>query len=301
MMPLAMVALCALGADPQPYPYPSTAPLTPPLVPERRLPLIAKPAYNYMLKKVRELAFFGSGKPAPPGSYLWQPIFKEDDLLRAPTRPYTPQPGDIVLSADGSKFWLFMHHLAGTSHPTHSMIVFALPDGQMGILEGGPHDTLKCRVLDALPHMFSYEAEGRVWVRKRACPLTPEESARLTEFALAANGKAFSIRRLAGQLTPLRTRGPIRTAFVGKPHGLDREAYYCSELVSEACVYAGLLDAETTRPSATYPRDLFMDHSPNCYLNKHLKLAPAWDPPARWTSWTPGLTPSPSPPCREGE
>jgi hypothetical protein len=89
------------------------------------------------------------------------------------------------------------------------------------------------------------------------------------------------------QLTPFRARGPIRTAFVGTPHGLDREAYYCSELVCEACVYTGLMDARTTRPSATYPRDLFMDHSLNPWLNKHLKLAPAWDPPARWTSWTP--------------
>jgi hypothetical protein len=167
------------------------------------------------------------------------------------------------------------------------MIVVALPDGQMGILEGGPHDTLKCRLLEALPHMFSYEDEGRVWVRRRTTPLTAEESARLTEFALAVNGRAFGLRRLAMQLTPFRARGPIRTAFVGTPHGLDREAYYCSELVCEACVYTGLMDARTTRPSATYPRDLFMDHSLNPWLNKHLKLAPAWDPPARWTSWTP--------------
>lgn len=283
MMPLAIVALCAVSADPLPY----VDPLAPPYIPERRVVFFMKPAYERLKEKVANLAFFSSGKPAPPGSYLWQPSYKEDEILRAPTRPYTPQPGDIVLSADGSKFWLMMHRLAGTSHPTHSMIVFALPDGRMAILEGGPHDTLKCRVLDPLPHMASYEEEGRVWVRRRACPLTPEQSAKLTEFALAANEKDFSIRRLAIQLTPLRTRGPIRTAFVGKPYGLEREAYYCSELVSEACAYAGIMDPRTTRPSATFPRDLFMDRSPNLYLNKHLKLAPAWDPPARWTSWTP--------------
>jgi hypothetical protein len=138
----------------------------------------------------------------------------------------------------------------------------------------------------ALPHMASYEKEGRVWVRRRACPLTPEQSARLTEFALAVDQRQFALGRLAWQLTPFRTRGPIRTAFVGKPHGLEQNSYYCSELVVEACVYAGLLDPRTARPSATYPRDLFMDRSPNLYLNKHLKLAPAWEPPARWTSWT---------------
>ncbi len=285
MTPLCLVALCAIGGEPAPYPYPSTAPLTPPYVAERRVPFFLKPAEKRIREKVADLALPGAGKPAPPGSYLWQPAFKEDQILRAPTRPYTPQPGDIVMSADGSVFWKTMHNLAGTSHPTHSMIVFRMPDGQTGVLEGGPHDTLKCRVLEPLPHMFTYEAEGRVWVRARACPLTAEQSARLTEFALATDGREFGIGRLALQLTPFRTRGPLRTAFVGKPNGLDRDSYYCSELVVEACVYAGLMDARTARPSATYPRDIFMDHSLNPYLNKHLKLAPAWDPPARWTSW----------------
>jgi hypothetical protein len=287
MTPLCLVALCALGGESQPYPYPDTPPLTPPVVSERRVPFFLKPAAERIKAKVANLAFFGSCKPNPPGSFLWQSCYEEDQILRAPTRPYVPQPGDIVMSADGSRFWKLMHNLAGTSHPTHSMIVFAMPDGRMGIIEGGPHDTLKCRVLDALPHMFTYEAEGRVWVRRRACPLTPEQSARLTGFALRVDGRNFALARLAGQLTPFRTRGPIRTAFVGKPQGIDRDNYYCSELVCEACVYAGLMDPQTTRPAATYPRDLFMDRSLNPWLNKHLKLAPAWDPPARWTSWAP--------------
>jgi hypothetical protein len=188
------------------------------------------------------------------------------------------------MSADGSKFWKLMHNLAGTSHPTHSMIAFRKPDGTVGILEGGPHDTLKCRVLDALPHMASYEVEGRVWVRARAVPLTEEQNQRLTEFALATDERRFALGRLAQQLSVFRTRGPLRTAVVGKPHGLARHSYFCSELVTEACAYAGLLDPRTARPSATYPRDLFMDASPNPWLNRHLKLAPMWDPPARWTA-----------------
>ena len=287
MTPLALVALCAIGSDPQPYPYPDTPPLTPPYISERRVPFFLKSVAEQMREKTLSLAFPGWGRPAPPGSHLWQPSYKEDELLRAPTRPYAPQPGDIVMSADTSAFWLLMHNLAGTSNPTHSMIVFRLPDGQMGILEGGPHDTLRCRVLEALPHMYSYEHEGRVWVRRRACPLTAEQSARLTEFALAVKDRDFAVGRLALQLTPFRTRGPVKTAFVGKPHGITYDSFYCSELVVEACVYAGLMDQRTARPSATYPRDLFKDHSLNPWLNKHLKLAPAWDPPARWTSWTP--------------
>ena len=226
-----------------------------------------------------------AGQPSgpEPGPYLYQPSYCLDFCLRGPAMPYVPQPGDIVLATDGSVFWKVMHNLAGTGHPTHSAIVFARPDGTLAILEGGPHDTIFCRVLDWLPHLLSYEEEGRVWIRRRAVPLTPEQSARLTEFAVAQDGKWFAVGRLALQLTPFRTRGPIRTAYVGKPHG-SRWSYFCSELVVEACVAAGLLDAATARPSATYPRDLFLDRSLNPYLNQHLQLVPCWDPPARWVS-----------------
>ncbi|HEY8503230.1 MAG TPA: hypothetical protein VIL46_01520 [Gemmataceae bacterium] len=232
-------------------------------------------------------AAVAAGAPTPPcpcgGSYLYQPSYCIDFALRGPARLYAPQPGDILLATDTSVFWKVMHNLAGTGHPTHSGIVFARPDGSLAILEGGPHDTLFCRALDALPHLRSYEAVGRVWIRRRAVPLTAEQSAKLTAFALAQDGKRFALGRLAVQLTPLRTRGPLRTRFVGKPHGA-RRSYFCSELVVEACVAAGLLDPETARPSATYPRDLFLDRSANPYLNRHLMLAPCWDPPARWTS-----------------
>lgn len=249
-----------------------------------RLPLWLPDRFRY---KEASLAIPGRIVPPPAGSYLWQPSYELDFRLRGPTKPYVPQPGDIIMSTDGSLFWLTMHNLAGTSHPTHSMIVFAFPDGRPGILEAGPHDTLKVRVLEALPHLWSYEREGRVWVRQRTRPLTPEQSARLTEFALAVDGRDFALIRLAGQLTPLRSRGPVRTYWMGKPQGLAKKDFFCSELVVEACVYAGLIDPEVARPAATYPRDLFLDRSINLYLNRHFKLAPDWAPPARWTSWTP--------------
>jgi hypothetical protein len=251
---------------------------------KERLPLWLPERLRY---KEARLALPGRPAPVPSGSYLWQPSYELDFRLRGPTRPYVPQPGDIVLSTDGSLFWLTMHNLAGTSHPTHSMIVFAFPDGRPGILEAGPHDTLKVRTLEALPHLWSYEKEGRVWVRQRTKPLTPEQSARLTQFALAVDGRDFALIRLGGQLTPLRSRGPLRTYWMGKPQGLAKKDFFCSELVVEACVYAGLIDPQIARPAATYPRDLFLDRSINLYLNQHFKLAPDWAPPARWTSWTP--------------
>ena len=107
--------------------------------------------------------------------------------------------------------------------------------------------------------------------------------ARLTAFALAQDGKRFALHHLAIQLTPFRTRGPFRTYFVGKPCS-DRRRWFCSELVSEACVAAGLLDPERTRPSATYPHDLFYGRSFNLFIDHHLDINECWFPPARWTS-----------------
>lgn len=284
MTPLCLAALL-IGADPAPVP-PSPVPYYVPAdCPERAAPRWV-PKRIVEQTRVRGAALRLAGKVPPGGpSYLYQPVFKEDYVIRGPARPYEVQPGDIVMATDGSVFWTLMHNLAGTSHPTHSMIVFALPDGRPAALEGGPHDTVKCRILETTPHLASYEAVGRVWVRRRKCPLTPWQSAKLTEFCLAANCKNFALVRLAGQLTPFRTRGPIKTAFVGKPRGLDRDGYYCSELVVEACVYAGLMDARTARPSATYPRDLFFGDSKNPYLHRHLPaMNDWWEAPARWTS-----------------
>jgi hypothetical protein len=224
------------------------------------------------------------GKSDSPGeSYLGQPSYCLDQHLRGPFRPYVPQPGDIMLATDHSRFWAIAHNLALTGHPHHSGIVVALPDGQLAMLESGPHDTLHVELLRLLPNLEAYEREGPVWIRQRAVPLTPEQSARLTEFALGAAGKRFAVLRIAAQVTPFRTRGPLRTWFVGGPRG-DRRKYFCSEVVLEACVAAGLLDPATTRPSATFPRELFLDRSANPFLDRYFKLAPCWEPPARWLS-----------------
>jgi hypothetical protein len=51
------------------------------------------------------------------------------------------------------------------------------PDGWLAILEAGANNTIYVRVLDMLPHLREYEAEGRVWIRKRKVPLTEEQSA----------------------------------------------------------------------------------------------------------------------------
>jgi len=234
-------------------------------------------------------------QPAPgagsggEGSYLYQPAYCLDKVLRGPAEAYALQPGDIVFSSDYNPIWEVLFNLAGTGHPHHSGIVFAKPDGQLAVLEAGPHDTFFVEVLDALPHLRSCEALGSVWIRKRRQPLTPDQCERLTNFAMNQNKRRFAIVRLGGQLTLLRSRGPIRTRWVGGPHG-ERSSYFCCELLMEACVAGGLVDADTTRPAATYPRDVFFDRSPNPHINRYLNLSCDWYPPARWVS-------SPAQPC----
>jgi hypothetical protein len=217
-------------------------------------------------------------------SYLYQPSYCMDTVLRGPAEAYVPQPGDILLATDKNFFWKLTHDLALAFEPHNSAIFFCRSDGVLALLEAGPNDTLYIRNLEALPHMEEYANKGPVWVRKRRVPLTEEQSALLTTFAERQDGKFFALPRLGLQLTPLRTRGPLRTTFLGKPNP-NRISYFCSELVTEALVAACLLDKKIARPSATYPHDLFFDRSFNLHIARHYRLGDCWYPPARWTYW----------------
>jgi hypothetical protein len=149
-------------------------------------------------------------------------------------------------------------------------------------MEAGPFNKSEyVEVEDLLPTLAKYAEKEKVWIRRRCVPLTPEQDKRLTEYAMAQDGKWFAMGRILLQLTPLRPRGPIKTIFCGKPRG-DRPDWICSELVTETLVYVGLIDAKTARPSPTSPRDLFFGRSRNPYINRHLDLNSQWHPPARW-------------------
>jgi hypothetical protein len=231
-------------------------------------------------------------KPSPlqpnERSYLYQPAFSIDYQLRQPAELYRPQAGDLFLCT-GREMWAKLgHYVAFAQAPQHSGIVVALPNGRLGLLEAGPHNTLHCEIEDLIPQLQSYAEFERVWIRQRKVPLTPEQSARLTEFALSKVGTRFALWRMFAQLTPFRSRGPLRTEYLGCS-GRDRWGYFCAELAMEACVAAGLLDADTARPAATYPRDIFFGRSRNPYIDQHLDLS-NWYPPARWTLF-PGMEP----------
>jgi hypothetical protein len=217
-------------------------------------------------------------------SFLYQPAYALDEELRGPAEPYVPKAGDIYLATDQSKIIQVGHSLATSGAPHHSGIVIVGTDGRMAILESGPFNTLHVAIVDFQHDMEKHEERGeKIWIRHRRTPLTAEQSAELTAWATAQNGKRFAAGRMLLQLTPFRGRGPLRTYVLATPHG-ERDSYFCSELVLETCVHLGLLSPSTTRPSATYPRDLFFDESANYFLNTHFTLAAGWYPPARWTS-----------------
>jgi hypothetical protein len=219
--------------------------------------------------------------------YLCQPSYCLDAALRGPVERYVPQPGDIYLATDRSRIIQAGHRLALSGAPHHSGIVVGLPDGRPAILESGPFNTLHVEIVDLNHDLHKHDERGeKVWIRQRRTPLTADQCAALTSWALAQEHKRFAAGRMLRQMTPLRARGLLLFHGLGGPHG-ERDRYFCSELVLETCVAVGLRCAETTRPSATYPRDLFFDRSTNAFLNRHFTLADGWHPPARWTSQAP--------------
>jgi hypothetical protein len=219
--------------------------------------------------------------------YLYEPAFCMDECLHGQPRPCTFQEGDLMLATEDQFFFTATHAMAFAFHPHHSGIFFKKPDGSIALLEAGASHTLWIRCLDSCSQMCHYESHGRAWIRRRRVPLTPEQSACLTEFCMHQDGKRFALQRLGVQLTVFRDRGPLRTCVMGGPHGPERRTYYCAELVMEALVAAGLADQDTTRPSATYPRDIFFGRSFNPWIDRHLDLNSDWDAPARWVGGMP--------------
>jgi hypothetical protein len=231
---------------------------------------------------------FGRDKPLPPVTvpaeapygYTYAPCRDLDLVARYPACRYDPQPGDVVLMSDTNALWTALYALALTGAPGHIGLVVRLPDGRLGMHEAGFNESLWTHAAPLDYRLSHYP--GKVWVRRVRAPLTPWQDARLTEFVAVTEGTRYDLRTAKRQLTPFRSRGPLRTVFLGRPRGPGRPLI-CSEAVLEALVYAGAIDGRTARPVATFPRDLFFDRSLNPYINRHPPLAAGWDAPALWT------------------
>ena len=218
----------------------------------------------------------------PPVGFVYEPAYTTDPDLCEDPAAYAPQPGDIVLVVSDHLIWKILFAIAFTHEPYHAGIVVRMPDGGLGLLEAGPPDESAHVRISPLGERLASEP-GRVFVRRRCESLTAEQSDALTGFALRQEGKPYAYLRFLAQGTPLRSRGPIRTHFMGKSRG-EPCSYFCSELVMEALVSVGLVDPGTARPRATTPSDIFYDESTNPWINKYLKLSPCWCPPQRWAA-----------------
>lgn len=215
-----------------------------------------------------------------PFGYLYAPAWDVQLAARWPATAYQPKAGDVVLMSDTNAFWTFLYRLALTGKPGHGGIVATMPDGRLGLLEAGYDGTLWTRFtpLDYKLNTFP----GSIWVRERQVPLTPEQDARLTAFAVAAADQRYAVGKFLLQATQLTPRGPLRTAHFGRPMRHEHR-YTCAEIILAALLAAGLVDGRTVRPGATYPQDLFYDRSRNPYIDRHPPLAGGWGVPRQWT------------------
>jgi hypothetical protein len=205
----------------------------------------------------------------------------EDDcpsyLIRCPAdtshcQRYVPQAGDLVFFDKPSRLWDLLDWFAGTKPPDHLAMVVAMPDGSTRLFEAGPDADFYVFLSDIHTRISGYK--GRVYVRRLRCPLSPEQSCALTDFAVSQEGKRYSLLRLARQITPLRTRGPVRTKLFAATI-IDRRRWICSDMIIAAGTVAGLFDARVMPASAVYARDIINDQV--------YDLSCLYEPVARWS------------------
>src|SRR5207253_1783217 len=71
-----------------------------------------------------------------------------------------------------------------------------------------------------------------------------------------------------------RPRGKWGRELFGET-ALDREDWFCSELVMAACIAMGRVDPEKTPANSVYPRDLFLDVPTD--------FSATWEAPLLWS------------------
>lgn len=204
-------------------------------------------------------------------SYLFRLATCPKDIKDWRGEPYHPQEGDLILWDDGCKWVHTLYKCFGSGGPLHSSIVFKRPDGSPAILEAGPNFNPKVFVQEVVPRLHDFY--GTVLIRHLRQPLNEEQSRKLTEFALAQEGKRYALTQLLLQITPFRPRGPVRTYCLGKTC-LDRKEWTCCELVGAATCAAGVLDKKKFFANAMYPRDFTYDEK--------WDLRPYYEEPALW-------------------
>lgn len=185
--------------------------------------------------------------------FLLNHVRTGDGTWRQESEAYAPREGDLVFFNDHSLKWGILYKLVGSDAPYHVGIVFRHPEGHCAIVEAGPNDTLKCRVLELPPRFHAWA--GTLQVRRCKVDLTPQQSNAMTVWALAQDQKRYALGRLLLQGTPVRARGPVRKALFGATY-TDRSSYLCAELAVAAGTVGGIFDPAKHKANTIYPRDI---------------------------------------------
>jgi hypothetical protein len=223
------------------------------------------PALNALALSAALIAWPAAEAP----SYLFR-LQRDGNDVQWHREPYRPRAGDVVLYDAKAPILSRLYRLIGTDGPLHAGIVFRRPDGSCALLEAGPNLVPRVFVLDVDKRMREYE--GTVLVRRLRKPLDEDASKKLTEFCLAQEGKSYAVLRVVLLSSPLRPRGWLQP-YLGKT-ALDRNRWFCSELVVAAASAAGVLDPKTFHANAVFPRDLCFDETVN--------LRDFYEPPLLW-------------------
>lgn len=199
------------------------------------------------------------------------------ERMRAPARiePYMPREGDMVFFDDRSVVWTPLFKFAGTGPPLHMGTVVRKNNGTLAVLEAGPDDTVWVKLLDLGPRLEQFHRDfpkGVILIRRCKTLLTHKQSAALSRFAHAQDGKRYAVLRLLAQGTSIRARGPLEPLLAKTD--LERDSWICSELSVACGAVAGLLNGKQIHANATYPRDL-VD-------NAQHDLGAVWENAAQW-------------------
>ena len=214
----------------------------------------------------------------PGGSFLAMPTLDPDGRPALQVEPYLAHEGDLILFHEHVKIWDIVFRVVGSGPPDHSGVMFRLPDRRLAILEAAPENGKGGYILRVcLMEMNSrFEScKGTILIRRLRTPLTPLQAAQLTDFAIAQQGKRYSIGRLLRQFTPIRSHGSARKTIWAKTE-LNRRTWICSELVVAACTVIGLLEPARYPATAIYPLDLLEDST--------YDVSPIWNTAGMWSA-----------------
>ncbi|MFO0879613.1 MAG: hypothetical protein U0840_19890 [Gemmataceae bacterium] len=208
----------------------------------------------------------GTPSDSAPGAVRFSIAVPGCKTSSAAKMPYQPQPGDIILFRSSNFVSNVLCNVVLCGGATHSAMIVPCKDGTLALLET-PKVGSAVSLSDIETQLQKYK--GKIWVRRRCKPLTPEQSQNLTSFACSQAGKSYDF---VGLLVMPACR-PMQLISKTTPHAddVDENRWFCSSLVVAACVAANLIDPREARPCCICPNDLMND--------KLIDLSCGWDKP----------------------